>query len=170
MRFCSCSGTASRAAKFGVAVLIMIVSRLSPGGVPCPSNQTSMGFGGQKSNLGAGLMPRDRAFSALIGVARGDLAGDMGTLFQIAADDDAGRRRAAAVALLKTAIAAVEACHHLIVAVAGGRFGLDQGLRLVAPFRPFIAAAQAAQEMQRAEDFGKPRQIAIVWSRQDLRR
>jgi hypothetical protein len=34
MRFCSCSGTASRAAKFGVAVLIMIFSGASPGAVP----------------------------------------------------------------------------------------------------------------------------------------
>src|ERR1700686_4251130 len=84
---------------------------------------------------------RGLAFSdhALIGVAGGDLAGDMGALFEVAADDDAGLRCAAAVALLEAAIAAVEARHHLIVAVAGGRFGLDQRLRLGAPFRTFVA-------------------------------
>src|ERR1700730_13991746 len=109
-----------------------------------------MGFRGQKSNLGAGLMPAGRRFPALIGVAGGDLAGDMGTLFEIAADDDAGRRGAAAIALLEAAIAAVEARHHLIVAVARGRFGVDQRLRLVAPFLAFVAAAYAAQEVQRA--------------------
>src|SRR5580700_6644363 len=121
-----------------------------------------MGFRGQKSNLGAGLMPAGPLFLALISVAGGDIAGDMGALFEIALDDDAGRRRAAAVTLLEAAIAAIKARHHLIVAVARGRFGLDQRLRLVAPFLAFVAAANAAQEMQRAEDFGKPRQIVIV--------
>ena len=61
---------------------------------------------------------------ALIRVAGGDLAGNMGALFEVAADDDAGLRRAAAVALLEAVIAAVKTRHHLIVAVAGGRFGL----------------------------------------------
>src|SRR5579862_2116120 len=97
-----------------------------------------------------------------VGVAGGDLAGDMGALFEVAPDDDAGRRRAAAVALLEAAIAAVEARHHLVVAVARWRFGVDQRLRLGAPFLAFIAAADAAQEMQRAEDFRKPLQIVIV--------
>src|SRR5580704_1837482 len=106
-----------------------------------------MGFRGQKSNLGAGLMPAAQPFSALIGVAGGDLAGDMSALFEVAADDDAGLRCAAAVALLEAAIAAIEARHHLIVAVTGGRFGLDQRLRFGTPFRAFVAAANAAQEM-----------------------
>src|ERR1700722_16492769 len=99
-----------------------------------------MGFRGQKSNLGAGLMPAGQPLPVLIGVAGGDLAGDMGALFEVAVDDDAGRRRAAAVALLEAAIAAVEARHHLIMAVAGGRFGVDQGLPPLAPFRAVLAA------------------------------
>src|ERR1700726_2515139 len=107
-------------------------------------------------------MPAGPLFLALVRVTGGDLAGDMGALFEVAADDDAGLRRAAAVALLEAAIAAVEARHHLIVAVAGGRFGLDQRLCLGAPFRAFVAAANAAQEMQRAEDFRQPLQIVIV--------
>src|SRR5580704_4820582 len=115
-------------------------------------------------------MPAGPWFLALIGVARGDLAGDMGALFEIALDDDAGRRRAAAIALLKAAIAAVEARHHLIVTVARGRFGLDQRLRFVAPFRALVAAANAAQEMQRAEDFRQPLQIVVVRRGHYLRR
>src|SRR3984957_16671995 len=107
-------------------------------------------------------MPAGQPLSGLISVARGDLAGDMGALFEVAADDYAGLGRAAAVALLEAAIAAVEARHHLIVAVAGGRFGLDQRLRLGTPFRAFVAAANAAQEMQRAEDFRQPLQIVVV--------
>src|SRR5580704_7520176 len=113
-------------------------------------------------------MPAGQPLSGLISVAGGDLAGDMGALFEVAADDDAGLRRAAAVALLEAAIAAVEARHHLIVAVAGRRFGLDQRLRLGAPFRAFVRAANAAQEMQRAEDFRQPLQIVIVRRRHYL--
>src|SRR5580704_10320964 len=120
-----------------------------------------MGCREQKSNLGAGLMPAGRPFPALVSVAGGDLAGDMGALFEVALDDDAGGRRAAAIALLEAAIAAVEARHHLVVAVARGRLGVDQRLRLGAPFRAFVAAANAAQEMQRAEDFRQPLQIVI---------
>ena len=61
---------------------------------------------------------RRRVSRVSIGVAGGDLAGDFGALFKVAADDEIGRRRAGAVALLEAAIAAVEACHHLVVAVA----------------------------------------------------
>src|SRR6202451_2305418 len=113
-------------------------------------------------------MPAGPPLPVLVGIAGGDLAGDMGALFEVALDDDAGRRRAAAVALLEATIAAVEARHHLIVAVARGRFGVDQPLRLGAPFRAFVAAANAAQEMQRAEDFRQPLQIMVVRRRDYL--
>ena len=66
-----------------------------------------------------------------------------------------------AVGLLKAVIAAVEAGDHAGAAVAGGGFGIDQRLHLVAPFRPFIGAADAAQIVQRAEDFGQPLQVAV---------
>src|ERR1700688_3271843 len=104
-----------------------------------------MGFRGQKSNLGAGLIPAGPLFFALICITGGDLAGDVGALFEIALDNDAGRRRAAAVALLEAAIAAVEARHHLIAAVGRGRLGVDPRVRLGAPFLAFVAAANAAQ-------------------------
>src|SRR5271167_2947633 len=109
-------------------------------------------------------MPMGRGFWALVGVAGGDVAGDFRALFEVAADDDVGGWRAGPVALLEAAIAAVETCHHLIVAVAARRFGVNQGLRLVAPFRAFIVVADAAQEMQRAKDFREPLQIRIVGS------
>src|SRR5215472_3792596 len=90
---------------------------------------------------------------ALIRVASGDVARDLGAFFQIAVDDDIGRGRAIAIGLLKTAIAAIEARDHLLATGSGRRFGVDQRLRLVAPFLALIAVAYAAQEMQRAENF-----------------
>ena len=99
---------------------------------------------------------------ALICVARRDVAGDFGALLQITADHDVSRGRTSPVALLEAAIAAVEACDHRIVAVAGRRLGIDQCLGLGAPFLAFIRIAEAAQEVQRAEDFRQPLQIAIV--------
>src|SRR5882757_4632788 len=43
----------------------------------------------------------------LIGVARGEIARNLGAFFDVAADRDRGGRRAGAVGLLKTVIAAV---------------------------------------------------------------
>ena len=105
-----------------------------------------------------------------IGVARGDLAGDFGAFREVAADGEIGRRRTGAVALLKRPVAAIEAGDHLIAALAGRRFGVDERLRLVAPLLPFIRAANAAQEMQRTENLGEPLQIAVVGRGRVLRR
>ena len=80
----------------------------------------------------------------LVRVARSDIAGDLGAFFHIAADDDIGRRRAAAISLLKTAIAAIEARDHLLAALSVRRFGVDQRLRLAAPFLAFAAVAWPA--------------------------
>jgi len=100
----------------------------------------------------------------LIGVAGGDLAGDLGAFFEVTANGEVGRRRAGPIALLEGAIAAVEARDHLIVPLAAWRLGVDQRLRLTAPFRAFIRSANAAQEMQRAENFRKPLQVMVVGS------
>src|ERR1700722_6740326 len=98
-------------------------------------------------------MPVAAAVPASIGVAGGNVAGDFGALIEIAVNDDVRRRRARPVALLEAAIAAIKARDHRVMAVARRRFGLDQRLRLGAPFLAFIAVADAAEEMQRAEDF-----------------
>src|SRR5208282_5982757 len=143
--------------------------------------QVSMASADAKSNLEEGLIrelvPLDTPIDPLrdggkwsVGVARGDLAGDLGALVEIAANGEIGRRRAGAVALLEGAIAAIEACDHLIVALAGRRFGVDQRLRLIAPLLAFVRAANAAQKMQRAEDFGEPLQVVVVGGRRRLGR
>src|SRR5215831_14919804 len=105
----------------------------------------------------------------LVRVARSDIAGDLGAFFHIAADDDIGGRRAVAVGLLKAAIAAIEARDHLLAAVSARRFGIDQGLRLAPPFLAFAAVADAAQEMQRPQNFRQPLQVAIIGRRRILR-
>src|SRR5882762_10546755 len=56
---------------------------------------------------------------ASVGVACGDLAGDLGAFLQIPADDEVGSRRAGAIALLEAAIAAVEARDHARPPLAG---------------------------------------------------
>jgi len=99
---------------------------------------------------------------ALICVSGGDFAGEAGTFFEVAANGDRSCRCAAAIALLKAAIASIEACDHLIVTVADRRFGVDQGLRFVAPLLTFVGAADAAQEVKSAENFRKPLQVAVV--------
>src|SRR6516162_9641681 len=101
----------------------------------------------------------------LVCVVRSDIAGDLGAFFHIAADDDVGRRRANVIGLFKTAIAAIEARDHLLAAVSARRFGIDQGLRLAPPFLAFAAVADAAQEMQRAQNFRQPLQVAIIGQR-----
>src|ERR1700748_2788629 len=80
-----------------------------------------------------------------VGVARGQVPGNFRAFVEVAVDRNRGGRRAGPIGLLKAVIAAVEACDHPGPSVAGGRFGLDQGLHLVAPFAAFVAAANAAQ-------------------------
>src|SRR5665213_2585861 len=99
----------------------------------------------------------------LIGVTGGQVARNLGAFLDVAADRDRGRRRAGPVGLLETIIAAVEARDHAGAAVARGGFGIDQRLHLVAPFAALIAAANAPEVMQGAEDFGQPLQVAIEW-------
>ena len=82
--------------------------------------------------------------------------------YKISADDKIGRGRTGAVALLKRAVAAIKACDHLIAPFPGGRFGFDQRLRLISPLLGFIRTAYGAQKMQRAENFGKPLQVAVI--------
>jgi hypothetical protein len=104
----------------------------------------------------------------LVPVVPSDIAGNLGAFIHIAADDDVGRWRANAIALLKTAIAAIEARDHLLAAVSARRFGIDQGLRLAPPFLAFAAVADAAQEMQRPQNFRQPLQVVIIGQRRIL--
>src|SRR5262249_22753617 len=80
---------------------------------------------------------------------------------EVAANGEIGGRRTGAIALLEGAIAAVETCDHLFMALTARGFGVDQHLRLVAPFLPLVRAANSAQEMQRAEDLGEPLQVVV---------
>src|SRR6516165_7425841 len=105
----------------------------------------------------------------LVCVARSEIVSDLGAFFHIAADDDVGCRRANVIGLFKTAIAAIEARDHLLAAVSARRFGIDQGLRLGPPFLAFAAVADAAQEMQRPQNFRQPLQVAIIGRRRFLR-
>jgi len=92
---------------------------------------------------------------------RSEIAGDLGAFFHIAADDEVGRRRATAIAF-KSGIAAIEARDHLLAAVSARRFSIDQGLRLGPPFLAFATVADAAQEMQRPQNFRQPLQVVII--------
>src|SRR5262249_25159897 len=75
-----------------------------------------------------------------------------------------------AVCLLEAAIAAIEARHNLAAALAARRFGIDQGLHLVAPLLPFIGAADRAQIVERPQDLAEPRQIWVERRRRVARR
>src|SRR4051812_29947786 len=70
--------------------------------------------------------------STSVCIARGDVAGDLGALGEVAADRLGGRRRAGPVCLLEAAIAAVEAGDQSVAPFARGRLGVDQRLHLVA--------------------------------------
>src|SRR5581483_7653084 len=96
-----------------------------------------------------------------VGIAGRQVTRDLRAFIDVAADRDQGGRGAGAIGLLETIIAAVEARDHAGAAVAGRRFGVDQRLHFIAPFAAFIAAADAAQVMQRAEDLGQPLQVAV---------
>ena len=97
----------------------------------------------------------------LICVSRGDFTGDFGAFVEIAANGQVGGRCAGPISLLKTAVATIEAGHDLAPPLAAGRLGVDQRLHFVTPFLPFMGPADRAQIMQRAEDFGEPRQVAV---------
>src|SRR5450631_247610 len=99
--------------------------------------------------------------TALVGVAGGEVPRDLRAFLNVPADCDRGRRRAGPVGLLEAVIAAVEARDHAGAAVARGGFGIDQRLHFVAPFGPFIGAANAPQIVQGAEDLGQPLQVAV---------
>src|SRR5271166_4268031 len=94
-------------------------------------------------------------------VARSHVANDLGAFFQVSANDEISSRRAGPVALLIAMIPAVEAGDHARSAVAAWRLGVDQGLHLVAPLLALIGAAEAAQIVQRAEDFGEALEAAV---------
>src|ERR1700676_3842556 len=104
---------------------------------------------------------RIRQAEALVGVAGGQVSRDFRAFLDIPADRDGSGRRAGPVGLLEPVIAAVEARDHAGAAVAGGGFGVDQRLHLVAPFAAFIGSANAPEEMQGAEDLGQPLQVAV---------
>src|ERR1700712_4129089 len=97
----------------------------------------------------------------LIRVTRRQIARDLRAFLDVAADRYRGGGGAGAVGLLKTVIAAVEAGDHAGAAVAGRGFGIDQRLHLIAPFGALVGAADAAQIVQRAENFGQPLQVAV---------
>ena len=97
----------------------------------------------------------------LISVSRCDFARDFGAFIEISANCNIGGRRAGAISLLKSPETAIEAGHDLTAALAPGGLGVDQGLHLVTPFLPFIGAADRAQILQRAEDFGEPLEVAV---------
>ena len=114
---------------------------------------------------------QNRTTHVSIGIASGDFTRDFGALLEVTANGEISGRGACAIALLEGAVAAIETGDHLLVPFSGRCFGVDQGLRFVAPLLAFIRAANAAQEMQRAEDFGKSLQVPIIgdggrwWSR-----
>src|SRR6185437_469658 len=96
-----------------------------------------------------------------VGIAGRQVARNLRALVDIAADRDHRRRRAGPVGLLEAVISTVEARDHAGATVPGRRFSVEQRLHLVAPFGAFIAAADPAQIMQRAEDLGEPLQVAV---------
>src|SRR5204863_1287504 len=89
-----------------------------------------------------------------VGVARRDVAGDLGAFVEIAPNGEIRGRRAGPVALLEAAIAAVEARDQSLAPLGARRLGIDQCLHLVAPRLALVGAAQGAQIMQRAENLG----------------
>ena len=97
----------------------------------------------------------------LVGVSRGDIAGDLGAFVEIAADCDVGRRRASAVGLLEPTVAAIEARDDLSPPVAARGLGVEQGLHLVAPLLTFVGPADRTQIMERAHDLAEPLQVVV---------
>src|SRR5262245_51436474 len=86
---------------------------------------------------------------ALVRVSGRHVTRNLCAFLEIAADREVGSGRAAPVGLLETAIAAVEARHHVGAPLRPrGRLGVEQRLHLVAPLRALLRAADAAQIMQ----------------------
>ena len=98
---------------------------------------------------------------ALIAVAGCDLAGDLGALFKVAADHQISRGRAGAVGLQIGPIASIEVSNEPGAPLAGRRLGIEQRLHFGAPLVPLVGTAEAAQVMQAAKDFGKPRETSV---------
>src|SRR5262249_3956435 len=109
----------------------------------------------------AGANRARRKDGGSVGITRGHLARDLGTLFEVAANDQLRRRRARAVSLLIPAVTAIEARDHPQPPVPARRLGVDQRLHLVAPLLAFVGAADVAQIVQGAEDLGEPLQAAV---------
>ena len=97
----------------------------------------------------------------LVGVSRRDFTSDFCAFLQVTANGDISRWGASPISLLKTAIAAIEACDDLTPAFATWRFSVDECLHLIAPFRSLIRAANRTQIMECAQDFAEPLQVAI---------
>src|ERR1700691_268451 len=134
---------------------------------PCPLKDVSTPRLSASLNLREGLM-RLR----LIGVAGCYFARDFGAFLEVTPNGEIGGRSAGAIALLERAVTPIKARDHLLVPLAGRRFGVDQRLRFHAPFLALVGAANAAQEMQRPEDLGKSLQVSIIgdWARWSWRR
>src|SRR6185437_11281219 len=105
-RFCSWSGTGSRAWVDRSAVVIF---DLHSGGirfrtpVPNPEADVSTEAKATKPHIGERLIT-----AGLIGVAGGNFTGDFGAFVEIAANCQVSRRGAGAIGLLKTAVTAIE--------------------------------------------------------------
>src|SRR6185295_4337643 len=104
--------------------------------------------------LGSVSVPSRSKKMVLVCISRRQVARNFHAFVDVAADRDGRGGGAGAVGLLKAVIAAVEGRDHAGATVAGGRLGVDQRLHFVAPFQAFIAAADAAQIVQGAEDLG----------------
>src|SRR6185369_2822679 len=91
-------------------------------------------------------------------VARRRFAGELGALVEIAPHRQFSGRRAGPVSLLITGVAAVETRGHAALALRARAFRIDQRLHFIAPAIAFRTLADAAQVVQGAEDFRKPRQ------------
>src|SRR5205085_12678873 len=95
-------------------------------------------------------------------VARRDIAGKSRPFLEEAVNDEVGGRRTIAIGLLVGLIAAVEASNQAVPALGGRLLGFEQALHLAAPAFPFLLAAQGPEIMQRAENFGEAREIALI--------
>src|SRR5215813_3731304 len=104
---------------------------------------------------------------ALIAVAGCDLAGDLGALFKVAADHQISRGCAGAVGLQIGPVASIEVSDEPGAPLAGRRLGIEQRLHFGTPLVALVGAAEAAQVMQAAKDFGKPRETSVE-GRRDL--
>ena len=97
----------------------------------------------------------------LVGVSRGDVAGDLGALIEITANCEVSRRRASAIGLLESAVAAVEARHDFPPPLSAWGLRVQQGLHLIAPFLALIGPADRTQIMERAHDLTEALQIVV---------